>query len=460
MRSVKSPSEQDWRRLDKAVAGRVLRPGEAGFGPASMPFNRRFAATVPVGVVSVASVADVRQAIAWARDAGVGVSVRGGGHSYAGFSVGPGLVIDLGGLNTVFANGSTGLVTAAGGASMADVYAAIEPCEMAFALGNGASVGIGGLTLGGGVGATSRVHGITADALVATTLVTADGELLRCDAQENADLFWACRGGGGGNFGVNVSLTFQAQPVADCATYVLLWHIEDAEKVFSVVQETVRSAPDAFAARVGVSTDGSDAVVSCIGQHLGSAAELKEILDPILSVAQPFRVMIDDRTYWQAKDDLLHETSAGAFAARTSVLAEPLPDDAISAMLSAVRRWPGGGNSDGGGAALFSWGGAVNRVAVGDTAFPHRNAKFLLSMDTSWAQDDSAAVVDANLGWLTELADTMAPYGNDRSYLNFTDPDLKSWRTAYYGPNYPRLAEIKRRADPDGLFAFGQGIGS
>jgi FAD/FMN-containing dehydrogenase len=457
---MKSPSVQDWRRLELAVAGRVLRPGDNGFGAASAPFNRRFAATVPAGVVSVATVVDVQRAIVWAREVGIGVSVRGGGHSYAGFSVGPGLVVDLGGLNTVSAGASTGLVTAGGGASMSTVYDAIEPCEMAFALGNGASVGIGGLTLGGGYGATSRVHGITADALVATTLVTADGEVLRCDARENADLFWACRGGGGGNFGVNVSFTFQAQPVSDCATYVLLWRIEDAEKVFSVVQQTVGTAPDAFAARVGVSTTGSDAIVSCIGQHMGPASELREILDPVLSVAQPFRVMIEDRTYWQAKDDLLHETSAGAFAARTSVLTGPLPDDAIGLMLAQVRRWPGSGNADGGGAALFSWGGAVNRVPVADTAFPHRDAKLLLAMDTSWAEDDSPAVVDANLGWLGELADTMAPYGGDRSYLNFTDPDLKSWRSAYYGDNYARLAEIKRRVDPDGFFAFYQGIGS
>ncbi len=457
---MKSPSEEDWTRLDNAVGGVVLRPGEAGFGAVSMPFNRRFAGTVPAGVVSVASVVDVQRAIVWAREVGVGVVVRGGGHSYAGYSVGSGLVIDLSLLNTVSANASTGLVTAGGGASMSDVYAAIEPCEMAFALGNGASVGIGGLTLGGGVGATSRAHGITADALVATTLVTADGEVLRCSADENPDVFWACRGGGGGNFGVNVSFTFQAQPVSACATYVLLWRIEDAEKVFSVVQSTMRSAPDEFAARVGVSTTGPDAVVSCIGQHLGSAASLKEVLDPIRSVAEPFRTMINDRTYWQAKDDLLHETAAGAFAARTSVLTEPLPDDAVAAMLSMVRRWPGGGNPDGGGAALFSWGGAVNRVPCGDTAFPHRDAMFLLSMDTSWASNDSPAVVDANLGWLGELGDTMAPYGHDRSYLNFTDPDLKSWRTAYYGDNYARLAAVKRRVDPDGFFIFEQGIGT
>jgi FAD/FMN-containing dehydrogenase len=457
---MKSPSEEDWRRLDLAVTGRVSRPGDNGFETVSTPFNRRFASVVPAGVVSVADVVDVQRAVRWARDVGVRISVRGGGHSYAGFSVCPGLVLDLSGLNTVSANASSGLVTAAGGASMSTVYAAIEPCEMAFALGNGASVGIGGLTLGGGYGATSRVHGITADALVATTLVTADGEVLRCDATENADLFWACRGGGGGNFGVNVSFTFQAQAVSDCATYVLLWRIEDAEKVFSVVQQTVGGAPDEFAARVGVSTTGSDAVVSCIGQHMGPASELREILDPVLSVAQPFRVMIEDRTYWQAKDDLLHETSAGAFAARTSVLTQPLPDEAVELMLAQVRRWPGSGNADGGGAALFSWGGAVNRVPVGDTAFPHRNARFLLAMDTSWMEDDSPAVVDANLGWLGELADSMAPYGGGGSYLNFTDPDLTSWRSAYYGENYARLAQIKRRVDPDGFFAFDQGIGS
>jgi FAD/FMN-containing dehydrogenase len=99
-------------------------------------------------------------------------------------------------------------------------------------------------------------------------------------------------------------------------------------------------------------------------------------------------------------------------------------------------------------------------VPAGDTAFPHRDAMFLLSMDTSWAENDSRAVVDANLGWLAELADKMGPYGRDRSYLNFTDPDLKSWRTAYYGDNYARLAAVKRRVDPDGFFTFEQGIGT
>lgn len=454
-------SEVDWQRLDNAVAGRVLRPGEAGFRTSSMPFNKRFAATTPSGVVRVADTADVQRAITWAREEGVDIVARSGGHSYAGYSVNTGLVIDLSAMNVVFADGSTGIVTVAGGAGMADVYAAIQPHEMAFALGNGASVGIAGLTLGGGCGAMSRAFGLTADALVATTLVTADGEIVRCDAHENPDLFWACRGGGGGNFGINVSFTFQARPVPDCSTYLLLWDRADAPKVLSVLQETVRRAPDEFAARLGVSkANGSETVVSAIGQHLGPAAELREILDPVLSVARPVREHIADRTYWQAKDDLLHETSEGAFAVRTNIVTRPLPDEAIATLLGHVERWPGSGNPDGGGAALFSWGGAINRVAATDTAFAHRDALFLLSMDTSWAQDDDPAVVSANQRWLAELAEALSPYVSDGAYQNFIDPDRADWRTAYYGANYPRLVEIKERVDPDRVFTFEQSIGS
>ncbi|MFI9812684.1 FAD-binding oxidoreductase [Saccharothrix variisporea] len=453
-------SERDWRGLDEVVSGRVLRPSDAGFGAVGSAFNERFAATTPAGVVTVADTDDIRHALAWARTTGISAVVRAGGHSYSGASVGTGLVIDLSRLRTVTADGRTGLVTAAAGATMSDVYAALQPHEMAFALGNGASVGIAGLTLGGGCGATSRVHGLTADALVATTVLTADGELLHCDARENADLFWACRGGGGGNFGVTTSFTFQARPVADCSTYLLLFDRADAEKVFTVAQQVVGSAPDEFAARTGVARSRDGAVVSVIGQHLGPAAELREILDPVLSVARPLRADIRDRTYWEAKDDLLHETAGGAFAVRTDVLTRPLPDAGIETMLALVDAWPGSGNPDGGGAALFSWGGAINRVGAADTAFPHRDAMFLLSLDTSWVTADAPATVRRNLDWLAELREALAPYGAGRSYLNFADPDLAEWRTAYHGANYPRLVEVKNRYDPEGFFTAPQGVGT
>jgi FAD/FMN-containing dehydrogenase len=456
---AKAASEADWRRLEKNVTGRVLRPGDAGFHSSSAPFNKRFTRTVPAGVVAAADVSDVRRAVEWARQTGVPIVPRGGGHSYAGFSAGSGLVVDLRALSTVTADGSSGLVTAAGGASMAAVHAAVEPERIAFALGNGASVGIAGLTLGGGSAATSRKFGLTADALVATTLVTADGELLTCDAEHNADLFWACRGGGGGNFGINVSFTYQAFPVAGAATCLLLWDGQDAPKVFAVLQEVMRQAPEECSIRLGLATTGSGTTVSAVGQHLGSAAELRDLLDPVLAVARPLREDIADRTFREAKDYLAHETSEGAFAARTNFAVDPLPPEAVAEVLARLDRWPGGSNPDGGGFALFGWGGAVNKVAPADTAFPHRHANYLISMDTSWADRDGPDAVPAHLRWLAGLRESVAPFMAEGAYVNFIDPDLADWRTAYYGANYPRLVEVKRRVDPEGLFRFPQAVG-
>ncbi|MET9886643.1 FAD-binding oxidoreductase [Streptomyces sp. NPDC006430] len=454
-------SEADWQRLEKTVAGRVLRPGASGFRAASAPFNTRFASTAPSGVVSAANHADVRHAIEWARDTGVHLVARSGGHSYAGHSVTSGLVVDLSALNRVSVDGTTGLVTAAGGARMADVYAAVQPHEMAFALGNGASVGIAGLTLGGGSSSTSRKLGLTADALVRTTLMTADGQVLTCDEQENPDLYWACRGGGGGNFGINLSFTFRATAVSDVSTCLLLWEGGDAPRAFAAVQEVALRAPDEFSVRLGVSAaGGSDPVVSAVGLHLGPASELRDLLAPVLAAVRPVREDIADRTFWEAKDYLLHETSGGPFAVRTNFATGPLPAEAVAAVLARLERRPGSDNPDGCGLALYTWGGAINRVAPADTAFVHRDARFLVSMDTSWAEHDGPATVEANLRWLAGLREAVAPYVTDGAYQNFIDPDLPDWRTAYYGANYPRLVEIKKRVDPDGFFSFGQSIGS
>ncbi|MFD1050217.1 FAD-binding oxidoreductase, partial [Kibdelosporangium lantanae] len=274
--------------------------------------------------------------IGWARDVNVPIVARGGGHSFGGYSVNTGLVIDLSRMNTVTADGDSGIVTAGGGARMTDVYAAIQPHEMAFALGNGRDVGIGGLVLGGGSAPTSGVFGLTADSLVRTEIVTADGDLLTCDERQNPDLFWACRGGGGGNFGINVSFEFQARDVPDCSTYLLLWERADAPKVFSVLQETLRAAPRGFATRIGVNTTGEQTVVSGIGMHMGPASQLRELLDPVLAVARPFREVIDDTTFWGAKEFILHETSAAAFAAKTNFVSEPLPDEAVHTMLTHI----------------------------------------------------------------------------------------------------------------------------
>ncbi|GHH39667.1 FAD-binding oxidoreductase [Lentzea cavernae] len=440
--------------LADQVRGRVLLPGDDGFTPGSKPFNERHSDVVPEAVLSVASADDVGAAITWAREHDVPLVARGGGHSYAGTSVNAGLVLDLRGLDSVHVDPSTSLVTVGGGTRMRALYEALRPHDIAFPLGNADEVAIGGLTLGGGVSAVSRAFGLTCDSLVSTDVVLADGTTVTCSADSHPDLFWACRGGGGGNFGVNTSFTFQARPVVDSATCLLLWEQDRAVDVVLLAQEVQRTAPDALSLRVGVTSNG---VVSLIGWHLGTADELRALLGP-LTGTRPFRCDIEDRTYWEAVEYVHHETAGGAFAGRTRTTSVPLPEEAVRTLVTAVSKWPGSSNPDGGGAALFGWGGAIGAVGVTETAFPHRDALFLVSLDTSWTSSDSPRVVRDNLEWLRAVHEDIGPHTANASYLNFTDPDLPDWRQAYHGPNHARLVEVKGKYDPDRFFQFSQAI--
>jgi FAD/FMN-containing dehydrogenase len=457
----------DYSALAREVEGRVFLPGSAGFRVGSRLFNTRYRDRAPSAVVTAAHTADVRRALVWAREQGIPVVARNGGHSFAGYSVNEGLVIDLSRLTQTRADGSTGLVVAGGGAKISHVYDAMQPHEMVFSTGTSPTVGVAGLALGGGAAFAARRYGLTADALVETTVVLADGSVVVAGERDNPDLFWACKGGGGGNFGINVSLTFQAHPVPDVTTFHLTWKWADAAAVLEAGQRMVRQAPDDFAARLGVWTYGTglgairdNLEVTLQGQYFGSASACLEILDPVLAVAAPVTRDVTERTFWEANKYMVHATSGDQFALRSNYVREPLAAEGVETLLSWVERWPGSHNADGGGAGLFSWGGAINRVAPDATAFVHRDTLFLVSMDTSWTDDDGAARIDANLDWLNGMHAAMAPHVTGSAYQNFVDPELTNWREAYYGANYPRLVEVKEKYDPDGVFSFDQAVGS
>lgn len=458
MSTVENGARTDWDTLRGLVDGTLRHPGDPAFAEVA-PVNQRFLGTRPAAVLSVAHAGDVARAVEWARTESVPVAVRGGGHSYAGHSVCTGLVLDLRELASIRYEPDTGLVTVGGGTQMKALYAALKPYDAMFPLGNYDTVGVGGLTLGGGVTTTSRAHGLTCDALVSTDVVLADGTQATASAAENPDLFWACRGGGGGNFGVNTSFTFRTVPAPAGSTCLVLWSWRHAVSVLSVMQQIMLAAPDGFSARIGIArSPGEDGVVSVVGHHLGPAEELRELMAPAMAVARPYRADIEDRDFWAAAKYLHHTSDGGAFAVRTRCVPCEVDDSGLAALVRAVERAPGSSNPDGAGAALFAWGGAISRVPAADTAFPHRGTRFLLSLDTSWLPTDPPEVVRANLDWLNALHAESGGFASDSAYVNFTDPDLRDWRRAYYGPNAARLAEVKRRYDPDRFFTFPQAV--
>jgi FAD/FMN-containing dehydrogenase len=462
--AAKPPKAPAWDLLRRELKGKVLASGARGFDAVSRPFNLRYADVVPRGVAVCADAGDVRRAVRFAREEGLPVAIRSGGHNYAGYCSGLGLVVNLGSMRGVEVSADKRTVTAQPGARNTMIYAGLEPHGVAISAGRCPTVAVGGLVLGGGIGFSSRKLGLTCDHLVEADVVTADGSLVRCSESRNADLFWALRGAGGGNFGVCTRYVFETRPVGDVSIYDVAFDWRDAEAVFAAFQAIVGSAPNEFSARVGVGIGGTPSGgrgkpgISILGQYFGPAAELRELLAPVLAAARPTKELIEDRTFWQAKDYFFDNVPTEAFAVKSAYLDGPLGDQGVTALLRAVERWPGSTNPDGAGAALFASRGAINEVAPTATAFVHRRQFAILATESTWSAKDSAKVARANIDWLDHLADSLAPHVSRSAYQNFIDRSQPDWPRAYYGQNLERLAKIKRRYDPDALFAFEQGI--
>jgi hypothetical protein len=250
-------------------------------------------------------------------------------------------------------------------------------------------------------------------------VVTADGQLLRCSEREHADLFWALRGGGGGNFGVCTSFTLMTKPVDHVTLYDIEWDWADAAVVFAAFQDVMSQAPDEFSARIGVGRAGNPQtggtrppVISALGQFFGSRTDLVELLAPALRVGRIKKQLIARRTH----------------------------------------------NGDGAGAAMFAFGGAINRVPADATAFVHRDKFAVLATEAEWTPQDAPRTVARNLSWIKGLAAGLQPHVSGSAYQNFMDRSQPDWQHAYYGKNFRRLTEIKRRVDPSNLFRFEQSI--
>lgn len=280
VRSV-APRRADWDDLAHQIGGEVIVAGDPGYEAARKPAIPRFHGAQPRAVVQCATPADVVATLGLARRTGVDIAIRGGGHSFAGYSSTDGIVVDVGPMHSVVLSGDGAVATIGAGARLGDVYDALAARDRTIPAGCGPTVGIAGLALGGGLGILGRTHGLTADALLAAEVVLADGRLVRCDENHAADLFWALRGAGGGNFGVVTSLTFRTVPQPAATAFHLTWPDAQAATVVDAWQAWAPEAPDALSASLLASVPADPArspTINLFGAMLGSEPEAAALL--------------------------------------------------------------------------------------------------------------------------------------------------------------------------------------
>ena len=286
----------DLAALQRRIAGTVVVAGAAGYDAARLLYSPRFDGTHPLAVVYCESAADVSHTILWARQSKVPIAARSGGHSYAGYSTTRGVVIDVSRLASITVNAAAGTVGIGAGARLMDVYRELAARGLTIPAGSCPSVGIAGLALGGGVGFAGRKLGLTCDNLRSFTMVTADGVVRPCNAQRNPDLFWACRGGGGGNFGVATRFTFTTHPVSTATIFRAGWSWSDAARVVDAWQRWAPNAPDELFSLLSLeATDSGGTHVGSSGQFFGTSSQLQALLAPFFAAgATP--VTLDLRT--------------------------------------------------------------------------------------------------------------------------------------------------------------------
>lgn len=459
-------STPDWEALQRSIAGVVELPDSESYERASRPFNARFDQIRPLGIVRCAEPQDVAETIAFVRRHGLEHATRSGGHSFAGQSSTGGLLNDVSLMRSVSVDGAVARIGA--GASLGDVYEALHEHGLAIPAGTCPSVGIAGLTLGGGLGILGRKYGVTSDRLIGAEVVLADGRILRCDEHHDNDLFWALRGAGAGTLGVVTSFEFLTVPEPAATNFRLSWPYEQAAEVVEAWQGWAPTGPDELAAslKVTASDDVADPPsVDVYGVVLEDGSDASSILEGLLtrvrsgpsSATQSEMFFPETRRFWahlgaertEAGEDA-EPTEHPYLFSRSEFFGRPLPAEAIATLLETFSRERAPGESRE--LDFMPWGGAYNRVSSDATAFVHRDELFLLKHSVVVDPLASTGAKEAAHRQLAASWASVHAWGSMRMFQNFADPDLDAWADAYVGPNHDRLVQIKARYDPSDLF--------
>jgi FAD/FMN-containing dehydrogenase len=448
--------------LQAVVRGQVIRPGDSDYDEARAIWNAAHD-KYPALVVRCAGTADVIKTVEFARSQGLPLAVRGGAHSIAGFSTcDGGVVLDLSPMRAVRVDPEARRAVAQGGATWADFDHETQAFGLATTGGLISTTGLGGFTLGGGIGWLLRKHGLTCDNLVSADVVTADGHLVHSSAEQNSDLFWALRGGGG-NFGVATSLEYALHRVGPTVLGGLVFFPgEAARQVLTGWRRLTTSMPDELTSLVDLTTAPpvpflpesvhGKPIVAVGAMYCGPQDSGEHVAAPLRTLAEPVADLLGSVPYAAMQQMLDPLWQAGAHNYFTSAMIDDLPDSAIDELIA---RWSAKPTPQSE-IHIHHAGGAMERVSAAETAFAHRTSPYLLNVI---ARSVDGVNFDGDTTWARDARTAMAGYGSDAMYVNFTgDAGADKVRASYPPETYTKLVAVKRRYDPTNLFRLNQNI--
>jgi len=433
----------------QGLTGKVITPFDKEYGILRLEYNldiNKF----PLAIVYCYDYIDVSNAIKWCKQNCIALRIRTRGHNYEGYSTGTGvLVIDTSHMNKINIIAQNDVAVIQAGAMLENVYSKLADQGYGFNGGTCPTVGISGLVLGGGIGLSCRNFGLVTDDLLEIQIVNENGVLLTANDHINCELFWACRGAGGGNFGVVISYTFNIHKVDKVTVIQLRWNEVSREAFFALWQCFFKTATKKISCFAGFNKEGT----YLNGFFYGNKSEAEKILKNFLLLPGllknssieyvPFICAVKAIASFYGPPNRFKSTGRFVY--------KPLSEKNIKKLVEFVDNSPGEDNCF---IRLYSLGGAIKELPSDSTAFYYRNAEYIIGVTADWEKDDTAKFFKK---WVAEVLQYVNPLTNG-SYVNFPYAELQNYGNAYYGKNYPRLIEVKQIYDPDNIFNFPQSI--
>jgi FAD/FMN-containing dehydrogenase len=433
------------------LTGEVVRAGDPGYEQARLGYNRLYQ-RYPAAIVFCRNTADVVNAVRYAREAGIAFRARSGRHNLEGWSaVDGGLIIDVSRMKDIDVDETAGTATVGTGLVQKEAVAALGERGYAIPTGSEGAVGRGGVVLGGGFGLLTRRMGLACDKLVAAEIVVAEGtrsaKTIHIDENNHPDLLWACRGGGGNNFGITTAYTFKLEKLADVAFLYATWTgLDDLPAILRTWQHDAPVADERLTSAIAIL--GSGPTLSAIW-YGGTREDITGALAPLLEIGSPEVTVTEDS--WPgvyADVDKAENVDNSKFFSQ--FIKRPFPDDAIDLICKFMANTPG----PAGNYFLSSFGGAVCNEPPGGSAFPHRDALFYCEPGAEW---NGSELTSTALAWVADFARALRPYV-DGAYVNVPNVSASDWETQYYGSHVDRLRQVKATYDPLNVFSFEQSV--